>query len=426
MNYKKTIDWMFSQLPMYQRTGKTAYKKDLTNIKALCKINDNVHTKFKSIHIGGTNGKGSVSNILASIYQTGNYKVGLYTSPHLKDFRERIKINGEMISKEEVTDFIKKFTADFKKIKPSFFEMTVAMAFDHFAKHNVDIAIIEVGLGGRLDSTNIITPILSVITNISFDHTQFLGNTLSSIAKEKAGIIKPEVPVIIGESNIDTDKIFITKAKKTNSKIKFADKLISITNSSPHKDLYTELTVRNKNKNYTILTDIHANYQQKNIVTALGAIDMLLTILPINRSDILTGLKNIKKHTGFSGRWQTISKRPLIIADTGHNIAGIHEINNQLRHIKYNNLHIIFAVVNDKQINDILKLMPRDALYYFTKAQIPRSLNEIELKKEAAKYGLKGNSYKYSILALEEAKKNASEEDFVMICGSTFLVAELI
>lgn len=427
MNYQDTIDWLFSQLPMFQRQGKVAYKKDLSNITALCKLNDNPQNKFKSIHVAGTNGKGSVSHILSSILQTAGYKTGLYTSPHLKDFRERIKINGEMISEENVITFVERSMSDFVKIKPSFFEMSVAMAFDHFAKNKIDIAVIEVGLGGRLDSTNIITPIVSVITNISYDHTQFLGNTLEEIAGEKAGIIKPDIPVVIGETNLKTKNIFIKKAKENRSKICFADNEFEIKDSFVNQNFELCLTIKGSSIIYEhIISDVSGNYQQKNIVTALKVLDLISDNLIIKSENIYCGIRNIRKNTGFSGRWHILGKSPLIIADTGHNIAGITEIINQVKSLSFNKLHIIFGLVNDKKFDDILSIMPKNALYYFTKADIPRSLNETELQEQAKRFQLYGITYPTVKKAFKKAKKQASNSDMVLICGSTFIVAEII
>lgn len=427
MNYQETIEWLFSRLPMFQRQGQVAYKKDMANITALCKLNDNPQNKFKSIHIAGTNGKGSVSHILSSVLQSAGYKTGLYTSPHLKDFRERIMINGEMITEDNVINFVKRFMSDFVKIKPSFFEMSVAMAFDHFAKNKVDIAIIEVGLGGRLDSTNIISPILSVITNISYDHTQFLGNTLEEIAGEKAGIIKPNIPVVIGETNNKTKEIFIKKAKVNKSGICFADNEYKINSSYINENFELCLTIKSNSVIYKeIISDASGNYQQKNIVTAIKAIDIISDKFIIKPEDIYKGIRNIRKNTGFSGRWHILCKSPLIIADTGHNIAGITEITKQLKSLTYKDLHIIFGVVNDKNIDDILNIMPKNAVYYFTKANIPRSLDESELQNEAKRFQMKGETYPTVNQAFKKAKEEANNSDMILICGSTFIVAEII
>ncbi|MCD4793359.1 MAG: bifunctional folylpolyglutamate synthase/dihydrofolate synthase [Bacteroidales bacterium] len=428
MNYQETIEWLFSRLPMFQRQGKIAYKKDMSNITALCKLNDNPQNKFKSIHIAGTNGKGSVSHILSSVLQTAGYKTGLYTSPHLKDFRERIRINGKMISEESVINFVKRFMPDFIKIKPSFFEMSVAMAFDHFAENKVDFAIIEVGLGGRLDSTNIITPILSVITNISIDHTQFLGNTTEEIAQEKAGIIKPNIPVVIGEKDEKTSDIFIKKAKKNDSDIYFADSEYNIDCSLLNTDYKQVFNVRKNHqlifKNLT--TDLIGLYQKKNIITSLKIIDFLSEKYSISEDNIYSGLLNVHNNTGFAGRWHILGYNPLIVADTGHNIAGINEILNQLKTTAYKQLHFIFGTVNDKDIDTILNLLPRTAVYYFTQANIPRALDETELQCKAKKFQLYGETYSTVNQAIKKAKEQANSSDMILICGSTFIVAEII
>jgi len=428
MDYKQTLNYLFNQLPMFQRQGQMALKKDLTNITALCKHDKNPHNKFKSIHIAGTNGKGSTSHIISSITQTAGYKTGLYTSPHLKDFRERIKINGEMISEDDVIKYVKENKEYFEVIKPSFFEMTVAMAFNYFAKNEVDIAIIETGLGGRLDSTNIINPILSVITNISLDHTQFLGNTIKKIAFEKAGIIKENIPIIIGETNNLSSEVFIETAKKKNAPIYFADKEYKIEYSLLNKDYKQVFNVK---KNNTLIyenltTDLLGLFQKKNVITSLKAIDLISEILNISDSNIYNGLYNIQNNTGFAGRWNILGFNPLIVADTGHNVAGINEVISQLNATAYKKLHFIFGAVNDKDIDKILKLLPKDAIYYFTQANIPRALNAKILQKKAEKYNLKGEIYLKTKSAFNIAKQNAEKHDLILIGGSTFIVAELI
>ncbi len=428
MNYTETLEYMFSQLPMFQRQGKTAFKKDLTNIKLLCKHIGNPQNKFKSIHIAGTNGKGSVSHILASILQTAGYKIGLYTSPHLKDFRERIRINGKMISEDDVVNFIKENKSNFEEIKPSFFEMTVAMAFNHFAKNKVDIAIIETGLGGRLDSTNIITPILSVITNISFDHTQFLGNTIKEIAYEKAGIIKENIPVVIGETHEGSSKVFLEVAKNNNSKIYFADKEYKIDYSMLSADYKQIFNVEKDSKTIykKLKTDLLGLYQKKNVISSLKAIDIINGEYNISKENIYDGLLNVQKNTGFAGRWNIIDYNPLIVADTGHNIAGINEVIAQLKATAYKKLHFIYGCVNDKDIDNILKLLPKKATYYFTQAKIPRALNANILQKKAKKHNLYGEIFVKTIDAFNSAKQNADKRDLILIGGSTFIVAELI
>ncbi len=428
MTYKETISYLFDKLPMYQRQGNTAFKKNLNNITSLCNHFGNPQNTFKSIHIGGTNGKGSVSHILASVLQTAGYKTGLYTSPHLKDFRERIKINGNMISEEDVIRFTEKNKDYFEQLQPSFFEMTVATAFEYFAKQKVDIAIIEVGLGGRLDSTNIIKPLVSVITNISFDHVQMLGDTLKQIAHEKAGIIKENTPIIIGEYQKEVAEVFIDTAKQKKSPIYFADKEYACDYEMLSTD-YKQILNINKNKKaafYNLKTDLIGTYQKKNILCALKTIDILKEQFTISKEDIYKGILNVTKNTYFRGRWQILGFNPLIIADTGHNEAGIREITEQIKKIPFKKLHFIFGTVNDKKIETILALLPKNAVYYFTKAKIPRALNENTLFEKAEKFNLTGKPFKTVIEAFSDAKKKAEKEDLIFVGGSTFIVAEVI
>ena len=400
MNYKDTLNYLFSQLPMYQRSGTAAYKKDIGNIIKACNHLKNPHKKFKSIHIAGTNGKGSTAHMLASVLQEAGFRTGLYTSPHLKDFRERIKINGKMISKNEVTDFVKKNKIVFEKIKMSFFEYTVAMAFDYFAKSKVDIAIIEAGLGGRLDSTNIIQPEISIITNIGYDHINLLGNTLEKIAKEKAGIIKEKTPIIIGRTQFQTNAIFKDFAKKKNAPIYFSSK---------------------KTK---IKCDLTGHYQSENINTTIKTLNIL--DWKVNQENITNGLNNINKNTNFQGRWQTLCKNPLTICDTGHNEDGIKNIVKQIQSLKYNKIHFIFGTVNDKEIDNILKLLPKKPIYYFCEAKIDRAFNSNKLKEKAIKFNLHGEAY-YSVSeAYKNAISNSKKEDLIFIGGSTFVVAEVL
>ena len=398
MNYKDTLKYLFSQLPMYQRTGAAAYKKDIGNIIEACNFLDNPHKKFKSIHIAGTNGKGSTAHLISSILQEAGFKTGLYTSPHLKDFRERIKINGVKISENDVISFVTINKKNFEKINMSFFEYTVALAFDHFAKEKVDIAIIETGLGGRLDSTNIISPEISVITNIGYDHMNLLGNTLEQIAIEKAGIVKEKTPVLIGRKQIETETVFEEKASQKNTSVFYA------------KQNEVKFNV--------------PNYQKENINTCISAIKIL--DWKISNQEINDGIKNVNQNTGLRGRWETLSKNPKIICDTGHNVDGISNIINQLKQIKFNKLHIVFGTVNDKKINDILNLLPKDAKYYFCKAKIDRALNADKLKSIANEYKLIGESFESVEKALLNAKNNAKKEDLIFIGGSTFVVAEVI
>ncbi len=405
MTYQETLKWMFAQLPMYQNKGKTAFKKDLNNIIKLSKHLKHPENKFKSLHIAGTNGKGSVSHMLASILQEAGYKTGLYTSPHLKDFRERIKINGAPIRKNCVINFIKRNKEFLQNNSLSFFEMTVGIAFEYFAKKKVDIAIIEVGLGGRLDSTNIISPEVSVITNISFDHTQMLGNSLRQIAVEKAGIIKHKTPVVIGEPLPETEEVFKQIANKNNSKIYFVNQQV--------KPKYN--------------SDLQGNYQQKNINTVLKSVELLQKKgYKISEINIKNGLKNVVKNTGLHGRWEVVQKKPKIILDTAHNEAGLKFVIEQLLQIKHKQLHIVLSVVNDKDLDKILPLFPKNAVYYFSKAQIPRGLSQEILKNTAKKYGLMGDSYHSVKQAFNKAKNNSNPDDIIFVGGSTFTVAEIL
>ena len=405
MMYQDTLNWMFSQLPMYQRQGSSAYKVDLSNTILLINHLKNPHKNFKSIHVAGTNGKGSTSHMLASILQEAGYKVGLYTSPHLKDFRERIKINGKEISKQFVIGFIKKNKAFFEKHQLSFFEMTVGMAFDYFSKEQIDIAVVEVGLGGRLDSTNIITPELSVITNIGLDHMQFLGNTLEAIAYEKGGIIKPNIPVVIGETQKETKNVFKKLADDNNSEIVFADKEIT--------EVYK--------------SDLKGSYQTKNIKTVIQSTKELQNIgYKISQKHIEVGLLNVVKNTGLLGRWQILNNKPKVICDTGHNREGLAYVMQQLFEENFEYLHIVFGVVNDKDLDLIIDLLPKKATYYFCKPDLPRGLDANKLKEVFNQYELKGLAYNSVNEAYKTALKNASVNDLIFIGGSTFVVAEII
>jgi dihydrofolate synthase/folylpolyglutamate synthase len=405
MTYQDTVNWMFYQLPMYQHKGKSAYKEDLSNTLKLSKHLNFPEQDFKSIHVAGTNGKGSTSHMLASVLQEAGYKVGLYTSPHLKDFRERIKINGKEVSKQFVIGFVKRNKQFFESNSLSFFEMTVGMAFDYFSKQKVDIAVVEVGLGGRLDSTNIITPEVSVITNIGIDHTQFLGNTLEAIAFEKGGVIKQNIPVVIGETQNKTKSVFEKLANKNNSKIVFADKEM--------------------NQGYK--SDLIGSYQVKNIKAAIQTIKELQQKgFKISESNIKKGLLNVVKNTGLMGRWQILSTKPKVVCDTGHNKEGLNYVINQLLKETYKSLHIVFGVVNDKDLNSIIGLLPKNATYYFCKPSIPRGLDAKELKVFFNNFGLKGEAYNSVNEAYKTAFKNATKNDLIFIGGSTFIVAEII
>lgn len=428
MTWKETLNYLNSALPMFQRVGPAAYKANLENTYAICKLIVNPETSFKSIHIAGTNGKGSTSHALASILQEAGYKTGLYTSPHLKDFRERIRINGRKIRKQEIIDFIATYKPYFEQIKPSFFEMSVGLAFDYFRKNKVDIAVIETGLGGRLDSTNVITPILSIITNIGHDHMNLLGDTLQKIAAEKAGIIKPGVPVIIGETQKETKNIFINTARKCNAPILFADKQITVNHVKSIKTGFLSMDIENNKKLLfnDLRIDLTGLYQVKNIKAVILARDILQNNgFVLSAHDTRNGLKQIKSSTGLKGRWQVIAKQPLTIADTGHNPEGIKEILRQIRGISYKNLHIVLGFVNDKEIDKILQLLPVDAVYYFCQANIPRAMEAPLLAEKAFRFKLIGKVIPNVKRALKSARKNAGKHDLIFVGGSTFVVAEI-
>ena len=423
MNFKETLDYMMQQLPMYHRIGAAAFKKDLTNTLALCSHLNNPHTKFKSIHVGGTNGKGSTSHLLAAILQSAGYKVGLYTSPHYKDFRERIKINGELVSKKYVVDFVAKNKSKFEEIEPSFFEMTVALAFSYFADNQVDIAVIEVGLGGRLDSTNVIMPELSVITNISLDHVSMLGDTLPLIAFEKAGIIKKNIPVVIGESHIETDSVFLEKANVENAPIIFADKHFEITRNDAFFDVYKDGKVFFKALENNLLGD----FQLKNAATVFQAIEELRKLnFFISDENIRAAFRDLQGLVKFMGRWQKLQEKPLTIVDSGHNEAGVTAAINQLKTLNYNNLYIVTGFVNDKDVSKILSLYPKNARYFFAKANIPRGLDAKILAEQAKDFELEGRAYSGVKNAFRAAKKRANEDDLVLVLGSIFVVAEVL
>lgn len=417
---------------MFSRQGKAAIKPGLDNTIRLCESLGNPQHKFKSIHIAGTNGKGSSSHMLAAIFQQAGYKTGLYTSPHLRDFRERIRINGEMISETEVTDFVSSQSELIKTLEPSFFEVTVAMAFHFFATNKVDIAIIEVGLGGRLDSTNIIKPELSLITNISYDHMNILGETLAQIAGEKAGIIKPNTPVIISQRQSEIESVFKNKAAEMNSKITFSNDEWEIYKNPENleKTEYLKLEIKQKSKVFgfnTLELDLTGTYQLKNLSGVLSAVKELRNAkYTLNDDAIKTALKNVKSLTGLMGRWQTLEKHPLIICDTGHNEDGIREVLSNISLTSYRNLHMVIGMVKDKEIEKILQLLPKNATYYFCQPDIARAKPSIELRDEALQYHLTGNSYNKVSEALEAAKANAHAEDLIFIGGSTFVVAEVV
>ena len=428
MNYTETLDWMFNKLPMYQRIGAAAYKADLNNTIQLLQLLDNPHHNFKSVHVAGTNGKGSTSHMLASVFQEAGYKTGLYTSPHLRDFRERIRINGEMIPEENVVQFIEQYKDKFESMELSFFEMTVGMAFDYFSKEKVDIAIVEVGMGGRLDSTNLITPELSIITNIDFDHMKYLGDTRAKIAYEKAGIIKPGIPVVIGETHPETQQVFIDKAKECNSPIYFADEVFECDKIHIQSQTEQQFDVWKGSELYMEALEIPlmGNYQQKNLTTVMCALDLLRTKFTLTDDDIRDGIGKVIRNTHLMGRWQILCKDPLIIADTGHNVAGITEVVLQLAEMQYDKLHFVLGMVNDKDIDSILQLLPRGAEYYFCKADIPRGLDANILAQKAFDLGLRGLVYESVSHAYRSAVNNARFGDIVFIGGSNFTVAEVV
>lgn len=422
--YLETLDFLFSQLPMYQRVGSVAFKKDLSNTLALCEFLNHPEKKFKSIHIAGTNGKGSVTHILAAILQEKGLKVGCYTSPHYKDFRERIKINGTLIPEQFVMDFVQKATPIIEQNKPSFFELTVGMAFDYFAEEKVDIAIIETGLGGRLDSTNVIIPLLSVITNIDYDHQQFLGDTLEAIAGEKAGIIKPNVPVLIGEQQATIQTVFEKKAQLENSALMYAQDICTISDFNNSVD-GIQFLLNHKSEQHFLVTDLSGSYQQKNLQTAISAILFLKDKFQIDFNHIENGIRQIRKSTYFLGRFMKIDENPTIIADSAHNEAGIKELIKCIASIDYRVLHFVYGTVNDKDLNKILPLLPPNACYYFCKPNIPRGLDANDLKTKAKTFYLFGETYDSVNQALIAAKNNAHPNDLILIGGSIFVVAEL-
>ncbi len=429
--YDEVINYLYNQLPYYQRSGPAAYKDSLDNTLALDRMFDHPHLQFRSVHVAGTNGKGSVSHMLASVFQEAGYKTGLYTSPNLKDFRERIRVNGEMITKDFVVGFVDRFLEmnGEDALEPSFFELTVLMAFDYFAHEKVDIAIIEVGLGGRLDSTNIIHPDLSVITNISLDHTALLGDTLGKIALEKAGIIKRQVPVVIGESHPQTSVIFEGKAREFNTPLLFADQQLgsSWPMISPDGKQVFQLRRKAEVAYENLRLDLMGKYQSKNICTAMVAVEQLQKLgWKSSETELRRGLEHVAENTGLQGRWQTLGANPRIICDTGHNEAGIREVVAQIAQTPYKNLHFILGMVNDKDIASVLAQLPKDASYYFTKASMPRAMSETQLMKMASYFDLKGESYPTVAEALEAARKNSGPEDLIFIGGSTFVVAEIV
>ncbi len=428
MSYQQTLDYLFARLPMYQRVGAAAYKADLHNTLKIAEILGKPQQKIKTIHVAGTNGKGSSSHMLAAVLQQCGYRTGLYTSPHLLDFRERIKINGKMIPKNYVTDFVNKYKAAFEVIEPSFFEWSFGLALDYFAKEEVDVAIVEVGLGGRLDSTNIITPEACLITNISFDHMNLLGDTLEKISLEKAGIIKPRVPLVVSQYQSESASIFSARARELRAPIEYGDKNYRILSTKKTGD---KMEVRLLNKKTaaeeSYLLDLTGTYQLKNL---LGVLNLLGFIeksgFMIEPENVYKALQQVVKLTGLQGRWQTLGEKPLMIADSGHNEDGIKQVLNNLETLTYDELHFVFGAVNDKDITKILGLLPKTAKYYFVRAAIPRALDEQELKKSAAAFKLNGSAYASVAEGLQAAKKAAAKSDLILIGGSTFVVADAL
>lgn len=429
MNYQEAIDYLFSQLPIFQRIGKAAYKADLINTQLLDEHFKFPHKEYKIIHVAGTNGKGSVSHMLASVLQEAGYKTGLYTSPHYLDFRERIKVNGKNVSQDFVVQFIKDNKTIIEKISPSFFELTVAMAFDYFRIKNVEVAIVEVGMGGRLDSTNIVTPLVSVITNIGHDHQQFLGDSLDKIAGEKAGIIKKNRPVVIGESQEETKPVFIEKARELNAEICFADQNFNIPYALMTLDQKQQVNVEDKSGKLRfkdLKLDLLGKYQLKNLKTVLQTLNVIKNELDIPVEAIYKGVKSTASNTGLIGRFMTLGNNPRIICDAAHNQEGLGLLFEQVKDIPYKKLHIIVGFVNDKSIDSLIPLFPKTAEYYFTKADIPRALNELELQKKFGEFGYQGRAFEFVSDSLKFVKSQAGKDDFILICGSSFLVAEVI
>ncbi len=431
MTYKQTLEFFYSQLPMFHRVGAAAYKANLDNTIAICKLLGNPECKFRSIHVAGTNGKGSTSHMLASVLMESGLKTGLFTSPHLKDFRERITINGKKIPQKEVVQFTAKHKERFTKIKPSFFEMTFGLAAWWFAHENVDVAVMETGMGGRLDSTNVIVPELSIITNIGFDHMQFLGDTLVAIATEKAGIIKDHIPVVIGESQAETMPVFKEFATEMNTSLFFADQILIIQEATltRHRIPQLKLNILKQGTPYIkkLTSPLSADYQKKNILTVLQAVELLCQRnFEIDDNHLRDGIRKVIRNTGFKGRWQTLSLKPLTIADIGHNADGIREVVNQLKTVRYNKLHFVLGVVNDKDVRAMLKLLPAKAVYYFCKADIPRGLDADVLAEQGKSIGLTGKAYPSVIQAFDTARLTAGINDLVFVGGSAFVVAEVV
>lgn len=424
MNYNETLEYLYRQTPEYQRIGHAAYKEGLDNSLALDEIFNHPHRKFKTIHVGGTNGKGSVSNLLAAILQESGYRVGLYTSPHLTDFRERIRVNGEMIDKDYVTRFVEQYKEQFEPIMPSFFELTMEMAFLYFADKEVDVAIIEVGLGGRLDSTNIITPDLCIITNIGLDHIKYLGDTLTKIAAEKAGIIKKYTPVVIGEiGNTEVSQVFIDKAKSVEAPIIFAELFM---NNFICERANNKLILKSENWP-NLIGQLNGPAQEYNARTVLTAVELLPELgYNIPKEAVYTGLANVIDITGLMGRWQVLQLSPKVICDIAHNSHGIRYVVERLKSEDFKRLHLVFGMANDKDVDSVLKLLPEDGLYYFTKASVERALDENLLADKSTNYNLKGDTYPTVSKAVKAAIKNADKDDLIFIGGSSFVVADAL
>lgn len=422
MNYQETVNYLFNATPVFEHVGASAYKEGLYNTKMLDEHFDHPHRKFKTIHVAGTNGKGSCSHSLAAVLQSEGYKVGLYTSPHLVDFRERIRVNGVCISEQYVVDFVEQEREFFEPLHPSFFELTTALAFKYFAEQEVDYAVIEVGLGGRLDCTNIITPVLSVITNISFDHTQFLGNTLALIAKEKAGIIKENVPVVVGEYTDETKAVFEQVAKEKHTTIDFAQNTDEIVSMSPRN----ERVVYQTRHWGCIQSELAGSYQSKNMNTILHAASHLMKQGIVNQENVADGLAHVCSYTGLQGRWQQVSSNPTVICDTGHNVGAWQYLGPQLNKVKCRTLRIVFGMVDDKDIDQVLTMMPSNAVFYFTRAQSKRAIPENIVKAKASKLGLHGNGYDTVGEAYEAALRDSHEDDFIFVGGSSYVVADFL
>ncbi len=424
-DYQQTLEYLYRVLPMFQRVGAVAYKRDLSNTIALCEALGNPHLKFKSIHVGGTNGKGSSSHMLAAILQRQGYRVGLYTSPHLKEFTERIRVNGAEVSKEFVVSFVAQIRPEIERIKPSFFEITVAMAFDYFASQHVDLAVIEVGLGGRLDSTNVITPLVSLITNIGFDHKDILGDTLTAIAGEKAGIIKPEIAVVISERQSEIEHVFITKAKSNHSPIVFAEDHYKV-KQKMHDGQQFEVSKGDVVLFDALRSELAGGYQRKNIAGVLATVDCLREGgLEIKDRAIIEGIAATVSLTGLKGRWQKLQDKPLTYCDTGHNAEGIKEVLAMINALEFEHLHFVIGVVKDKDPSAVLSLLPKEATYYFCQAAIPRAMPAEELARNAESFKLKGLVLTSVAEAMTCARANAKPGDMIFIGGSTFVVSEI-